>query len=195
MKAYVVHVGQALAPFRKPASQLRFKEGTLSARLEGQLRKAGLEVVHSDGKPAPRSISISDDVVLSDSFLRRLIAAIPDPRRSYQVEVESGRFTLLASRGAPRLWKKLPIHYHGDDGGPPEPLRLQPEPVFEVDQGLPPRMHMLTDIRVFFFDIWAIRLEYWFDLQTASSLYCRELVAKLIGPFHGRVPAGILARV
>ncbi len=195
MKAYLVAHRQPLPPFRKPVAELRFKEGSLRQRLETQLRAAGLEVVPVDAVPAdvaPRSVVVSDDVVLSRNLLRRFLAAIPDRRRSYQAEIESGRFTLLASRSAPARWLPLPLRYRGDDDQAPEPLQLQPRPVFEFEEGLPARMHLLTDLCVYFFDIWALPIAHWFDLQTASSLYCRELVTRLISPFHGRVPAPIL---
>lgn len=201
MKAYLVHNRQPLTPFRKPASQIRFKDGTLAERLARQLREVRLEVVELDTLDAsriePRSVVVSDDVVLSDSFLKRFLAAIPDRSSSYQVEIEQGRFPLLSSSGAPPRWKQLPLYYYGDTPprGEPRLLQLQPVPVFEFVEGLPARMQALTDICVYFFDIWGVHLAYWFDLQTASSLYCRELVAKLIGPFHGRVPAAILSRV
>jgi acetyltransferase-like isoleucine patch superfamily enzyme len=195
MKAYLVASRQPLPPFRKPASEIRFKEGTLRERLEGQLRAAGLDVVAIDEAPSPvppRSLVVSDNLVLSRKLLARFLAAIPDRSRSYQAEIESGRFTMLASQSAPPQWKPLPLTYVGDGDQTPEPLRLQPKPVFEVQEGLPPRMHLLTDICVYFFDIWAVPITYWFDLQTASSLYCRDLVTRIISPFHGRVPAPIL---
>ncbi len=197
MKAYVVANRKELAPFRKPASQLRLQEGTLGERLVAQLAKAGLEIVHVDTLDAiavaPRSIIVSDDVVLSKKLLARFLAAIPDPARSYQAEIESGRFTMLASRGTPASWTRLPLTYRGDTDAAAEPLRLEPKAVFELAEGLPARMHLLTDIRVYFFDIWAVPIAYWFDLHTATSLYARELVANLIGHFHGRVPKRILS--
>lgn len=196
MKAFLSRELQHLAPYRKAASQLRFKDGTFSERLEGQLRRAGLDIREADdpARIEPRSLVLSDNLVLSDSFLKRLLAAIPDPSRSYQVEIESGRFPMLASKSAPPLWKKLPIRYQGDGALELEPLRLQPRPVFELEQGLPRRMQQLTDITVFFFDIFGVAIDHWFDLLSASSLCCREFVAKLIGPFHGCVPAPILSR-
>lgn len=200
MKAYLVRNRQPLAPFRKPASQQRFKDGTLAERLAGQLRKVHLDVVEVDqidpNQIEPRSLVVSDDVMLSDSLLKRLLATLPDRSGNYQVEIEQGRFPLLASKSAPPRWKKLPLYYYGDaPRSEPQALQLQPMPVFEFIEGLPARMQALTDICVYFFDIWGIHLEYWFDLQTASSLYCRELVAKLIRPFHGRVPDAILSRI
>lgn len=198
MKAYVVRNRGPLLPFRKPASQVRFKDGTLAERLHRQLRGAGLEVVEVDeiDQIEPRSLVVSDDVVLSDSFIKHLLGAIPDRSRSYQVEIDVGHFPLLCSKSAAAQWKTLPIRYHGD-GKPLSSLgslRLQPKVVFEVVEGVPARMQALTDICVYFFDFWAIHLAYWFDLQTASSLYCRELVAKLITPFRGRVPDRILSK-
>lgn len=195
MKAYLVANRRPLPPFQKPASEVRLKEGTLRERLEGQLRAAKLEIVPVDAVPddvAPRSLVVHDDVVLSRTLLDRFLAAIPDRSRSYQAEVESGRFTLLASKSAPALWRPVPLTYRGDHDGAPEPLRLQPQPVFEFQEGLPARMHLLTDICVYFFDLWAVQIHYWFDLQAATSLYCRELVSRLIGRFRRFVPAPIL---
>lgn len=198
MKAYLVRQNAHLPPFRKPASQVKFQRGTFRQRLEAQLVAAGLEVVPVDeldpGRVPARSLVLSDHLVLSDSFLRRLLAEVPDRSQSYEVEIETGRFPMLSSRSARPRWKTLPVRYHGENTGTFHPLKLQPRPVFEVVEGLPARMQALTDISVSFFDIFAVALDYWFDLQAASSLCCRELVAKLIGPFEGRVPAAILAR-
>jgi len=195
VKAYVVANPTALPPFGKPVSAFRFKEGTLGERLESQLRAAGLEVVRVDraDQATPRSIVVTDDVVLSKHFLSRFLAAIADPARSYQAEIECGRFTLLASASAPEIWRALPLTYRGDTAATPAPVRLQPTAVFEFTEGLPARMHLMTDIKVYFFDIWAVPIAYWFDLQTASSLYTRELVADLIGKFRGKVPGRILS--
>src|SRR5688572_5986309 len=135
MKAYVVANRRPLPPFQKPASQVRFKEGTLRERLEAQLRDAGCEVEAVDAAPSPvpaRSIVVSDEVVLSEKMLRRFLAALPDKAKSYQLEIESNRFTMLASQSAPELWKPVPLTYHGDDGAAaPEPLRIQPKSVFD----------------------------------------------------------------
>ncbi len=197
MKAYLVAATKALPPFQKPVSKVRFKEGTLRERLEAQLKAAGCEVVAVDAAPTPvpaRSIVVSDDVVLSEKLLPRFLAALPDKARSYQLEIESARFTMLASQSSPEQWKPVPLAYHGDGAAPPEPLRIKPKSVFDVVEGLPPRMHLLTDIAVYFFDVWAVHVNYWFDLQTATSLYSRELVTRMIGPFRGRVPNAILDR-
>lgn len=195
MKAYIVRNPAPLSPFRKPASQLRFKEGTLAERLHGQLSRAGLDVTVVDqaDKIEPRSLVVSDNVVLSETFIKRFLRAIPDRSRSYQVEIDVARFALLNSKSAEPQWKTLAIRYHGDSELV-TPLKLQPKVVFEVIEGVPARMAALTDICLFFFDFWAIEISYWFDLQTASSLYCRELVAKLLTPFRGRVPDKILSK-
>lgn len=196
MKAYIVRKDQPLSPFRKPASQVRFKEGTLGERLRHQLRRAGLDVVEVDRAPdlvEPRSLVISDNVVLSDSFIKHLLRALPDRSRGYDFEIEVGRYPLLSSKSAAPQWKTLPIRYHGD-GNAFTSLKLKSRIVFEVLEGMPARMQALTDICLHFFEFWAIEVAYWFDLQTASSLYCRELVSKLLSPVRGRVPDAILAK-
>lgn len=195
MKAFVVANPRPLPPFQKPASQVRFKDGTLRERLEAQLRAAKCEVVAVDAPPSPvpaRSIVVSDDVVLSQKLLKRFLAAIPDRSKSYQLEIESGRFRMIAVRSEPASWKLLPLTYHGDGDATPEPLRMQPKVVLEVTEGLPARVQHITDICVYAFDIWAVTVAYWFDLTTATSLYCREYAAGTIMPFRGRVPDRIV---
>ena len=199
MNAYVVRERAPLAPFRKPASQVRFKSGTIAERLDGQLRAAGFDVVHldapDDAQIRPGSVVVTDDLVVSDRFFARVLGAIPDRARNYRCEIESGRFTLLASKTAPRVYKQLPVRYYGGAASAELlPLRLDPVPVLEVVEGVPARMQALTDICVCFFDIYALKLDYWFDLQTASSLYCREFVVGLLRPFHTRIPKPILSR-
>jgi acetyltransferase-like isoleucine patch superfamily enzyme len=196
VKAYLLANPAPLPPFGKPAAQLRFKDGTLRERLIGQLRAARLEIVPvaALAEVAPRSIIVTDDVVASDTMIGRFLAAIPDPSRSYHLELDTARFTLLASQQAAPQWRAIPLRYRGDTDAPSEPLRLQPVPVFEVLEGLPARMHLLTDIRIYFFDIWAVPIAYWFELETATSLYCREYVARLIGGLRRWVPRPILDR-
>ena len=200
MNAYVVRERAPLPPFRKPASQVRLNTGTIASRLDAQLRAAGLRVIHlderSEGDPIePHSLVVTDDLVVSDRFLERMLAAIPDRSKNYQCEIESGRFAMLASKTAPRVYKKLPVRYRGTDPSAEFlPLRLDPVPVLEVMEGIPARMQALTDICVCFFDMYAVELDYWFDLKTASSLYCREFVAGLLRPFRARVPEPILSR-
>ena len=50
------------------------------------------------------------------------------------------------------------------------------------------------DMRGYVLDYYGIQLEYWFDLLTASSLYCREYVAELLQRFHV-LPQRLMARV
>lgn len=195
MKAYVVANRRALPPFQKPASEVRFKEGNLRERLDAQLRKAGCEVIAVDAAPSPvppQSLVVSDNVVLSQKLVKRFLAAIPDRSKSYQLEIESGRFRMVASRSEPEHWKLVPLTYHGDDDATPEPLRMQPNVILEVTEGLPARVQHFTDICVYLFDIWAVAIDYWFDLLTATTLYCREYAAGKIMPFRGRLPDRIV---
>jgi acetyltransferase-like isoleucine patch superfamily enzyme len=199
MKAYLVHNRTAVPPFAKPASKLRFRGCTVESRLRTQLRDAGFEVVERDTlEPTafePDSIAVQDDVVLSSGFLRRFVSSLPNRRSNYQCEVDTKRFALLSSRSAPSAFRKLPVFYCGSPNAKMETLRMEPSPVHEVEQGLPPRLHLVTDLCVHFLDFYAIQLEYWFDLLTAASLYCREYVSDLLGPFKAVLPAWLMSRV
>ncbi|HVJ90416.1 MAG TPA: hypothetical protein VM580_11490 [Labilithrix sp.] len=200
MKAYLVHNPSPLIPFQKPASRLRLHGCTVESRLRKQLTEVGCDVVDVDtfdrAAVLPGSLVVGDDVLLSNTLLRQFLRQLPDRRRSYQCEIDSSRFTLLAEASAPPAFQKLPLHYVGDDrNADAAPLRMTPTPIYEVKQGLPARMDKITDIRIYFFDFFGIHLKYWFDLQAASSLYCREYVSTLVGPLSATLPRTLLDRV
>lgn len=201
MKAYLVKNRTSLPPFQKAASQVRFRGATVEGHLRTQLRANGLDVIEADALDVlavdPDSIALQDDLVLSSEFLRRFLAAIPNRRRSYQCEVDASRFTLLSSRSSSPSFRRLPLYYFGaaDTKAKLEPLRMTPASILEHAQGLPPRIHRVTDLCVYFLDFYAVQLEYWFDIQTATSLYCREYVANLLRPFRAVLPPWLLQRI
>ena len=69
-----------------------------------------------------------------------------------------------------------------------------PSPIHEVVDGLPPRVDQMHGHAGYVLDYYGIQLEYWFDLLTASSLYCREYVAELLQRFHV-LPQRLMTRV
>ena len=202
MKAYLIRNPAALPPFQKPASRVRLHDATVGSRLRAQLVEIGCEVVDVDALDrasiAPGSLAVQDDLVVSSRLLRTFVSAIPDRRRSYQCEIDTTRFTFtsLSEADAPPVFRALPLYYVGDDcEAQAEPLRMIPSSIHEVAQGLPPRVDQITDMRAYVLDYYGIQLEYWFDLLTASSLYCREYVADLLRPFHGVLPQRLMTRV
>lgn len=203
MKAFLVRNRAAFPPFQKPASQLRFKEGTVESRLKAQLRQNGFEVVETDAvDPSalePGSIVVQDDLVLSSEMIRRFFASVPDRLRNYQCEIDAARFPLFSAKDAAPSFRELPLYYYGDPRDSSSrgiaPLRMTPPCVHEVAQGLPVRMHMLTEMRAYFLDFYGLQLEHWFDLQTASSLYCRELVVSILRPVSAILPASLVTRI
>lgn len=201
MKAYLVKSPSLLPPFEKPPSQIRFLDCTVESRLRAQLRDDGFEVVDAPSLEMARrdsdSIALTDDLVVSDGFFRRFVAELPSRRRNYQCEIETGRFTLFSSKDAPPSFRKLPVYYYGDGAAEAKLERhpMTPGCVLEVAQGLPARMHALTEMRLYFLDLYGVQLEYWFDLQTATSLYCREYVAKLLRPVAAVLPPWLITRL
>jgi acetyltransferase-like isoleucine patch superfamily enzyme len=201
MKAYLVKNRTPLPPFQKAASQVRFRGVTVASRLRAQLEAHGLDVIERDALDMvaiePDSIAVQDDVVLSSGFLRRLFSAIPNRRRNYQCAIDGSRFTLFSSKSAPASLRKLPLYYFGatDPKAKLEALEMTPPSILAFEQGLPPRIHRMTDLCVYFLDYYAVQLEYWFDIQTASSLYCREFVANLLRPFCAMLPAALVSRI
>ncbi len=184
MKAYLIRNAAALPPFHKPASWVRLHDSTVGSRLRAQLAEIGCEVVDVDALDrasiAPGSLAVQDDLVVSSRLLRTFVSAIPDRRRSYQCEIDTTRFTFtcLSEVDAPTAYRTLPLHYVGDDrNAQAEPLRMIPRSVHELAQELPARVDQITDMRAYVIDYYGIQLEHWFDLLTASSLYCREYVA------------------
>jgi NDP-sugar pyrophosphorylase family protein len=56
-------------------------------------------------------------------------------------------------------------------------------------------MHTMTDLRVYLLDDFAVRIEHWFDLLTASGLYCREFGANILRPAAAILPASLVTRL
>ena len=201
MKAYLIRNAAAVPPFRKPASRVRLHDTTVGSRLRAQLSEIGCEVVDVDvldrASIAPGSLAVQDDVMVSSRLLRTFVAAIVDRRRSYRCEIDTTHFTFtsLSDFGELPEFRPLPLYYFGDDcEAQAEPLRMIPSPIHEVVDGLPPRVDQMLDMRGYVLDYYGIQLEYWFDLLTASSLYCREYVAELLQRFHV-LPQRLMTRV
>jgi carbonic anhydrase/acetyltransferase-like protein (isoleucine patch superfamily) len=202
MKAYLIRNAATLPPFDKPASCVRLHDSTVGSRLRNQLAEMGCEVVDVDAvhraSIAPGSLTVQDNLVVSSRLLRLFVSTIPDRRRSYQCEIDTTRFTFtcLSQVDATTAYRALPLHYVGDDhDAPAEPLRMSPGSLHEFAQELPARVDQITDMRAYVVDYYGIELEHWFDLLTASSLYCREYVAELLRPFHRVLPGWLVARV
>lgn len=202
MKAYVLKQTAALTPFKKPVSAVQFRGCSIGSRLAQQLRDSGLDVVPVDEvdprKMDGNSLVIQDDMFLSDGFIQRFLQAIPDKSKSYQCEVDTSCYPLLASLNPDPLWSSLPVFYYGSDvltaQGNENVLRLTPNTVHTVVQGLPARMNEVTDMRLYFQDFYSIQVKYWFDLQAASSLYCREFISTRVGMAKQYLPAKLVDR-
>jgi carbonic anhydrase/acetyltransferase-like protein (isoleucine patch superfamily) len=202
MKTYFVRNTAALPPFQKPASRVRLHNATVGSRLRAQLVEIGCEVVEVDALDrssiAPGSLVVQDDLVVSSRLLRTFISAIPDRRCSYQCEIDTTRFTFtwVSEVDGVSAYRTLPLYYVGDDDdAQAEPLRMTPCTLYELAQELPTRVDQITDMRAYVVDYYGIQLEHWFDLLTASSLYCREYVAELLRPFHRILPHWLMTHV
>jgi acetyltransferase-like isoleucine patch superfamily enzyme len=202
MKTYFIRNTAALPPFQKPASRVRLHNATVGSRLRAQLVKIGCEVVEVDALDrssiAPGSLVVQDDLVVSSRLLRTFISAIPDRRCSYQCEIDTTRFTFtwVSEVDGVSAYRTLPLYYVGDDDdAQAEPLRMTPCTLYELAQELPTRVDQITDMRAYVIDYYGIQLEHWFDLLTASSLYCREYVAELLRPFHRILPHWLMTHV
>jgi acetyltransferase-like isoleucine patch superfamily enzyme len=202
MKTYFVRNTAALPPFQKPASRVRLHNATVGSRLRAQLVEIGCEVVEVDALDrssiAPGSLVVQDDLVVSSRLLRTFISAIPDRRCSYQCEIDTTRFTFtwVSEVDGVSAYRTLPLYYVGDDDdAQAEPLRMTPCTLYELAQELPMRVDQITDMRAYVVDYYGIQLEHWFDLLTASSLYCREYVAELLRPFHRILPHWLMTHV
>ena len=181
MKTYFIRNTAALPPFQKPASRVRLHNATVGSRLRAQLVEIGCEVVEVDALDrssiAPGSLVVQDDLVVSSRLLRTFISAIPDRRCSYQCEIDTTRFTFtwVSELDGVSAYRTLPLYYVGDDDdAQAEPLRMTPCTLYELAQELPTRVDQITDMRAYVVDYYGIQLEHWFDLLTASSLYCRD---------------------
>lgn len=199
MKAYLLRNSAALPPFQKPASQLRLHNSTVGSRLRAQLAEIGCEVVDvNDLDPtsiAPGSLLAQDDLIVSLRLLRAFVSAIPDRRRSYRCEIDASRFTPSTQcvTGEP-AFRALPLRYVGEDcEAADEPLRMIPATLHQTANELPVRIDQLTDMRIHIVDYYGIHVEHWFDLLTATSLYCREYIADRLHAFRF-VPRRLVSR-
>lgn len=202
MKAYLIRNAADLPPFQKPASCVRLHDSTVGSRLRAQLAEIGCEVVDVDAVDrasiAPGSLLVQDDLVVSSRLLRTFVSAIPDRWHNYQCEIDTTHFTFtcVSEVDVPTAYRALPLYYIGDHGdAQAEPLRMIPRAVHELANELPPRVDQITDMRAYVIDYYGIQVEHWFDLLTASSLYCREYVADLLRPFHRVLPQWLMTRV
>ena len=188
MKAYVVHNASPLTPFKKSASELSFRHCTVASRLKVQLAENSLKVVSVDAlditSVKPRSIVVQDDMFVSDSFLALFLKAIPDKRKNYQCMVETSHFSGASSVSPESAIKKMPLFYYGEPSTSEilTDLMMTPEILFTVAEGMPPSMHIFKEMRIHMLEFYALQIKYWFDLQTASTLYCRDFVTKMIRP-------------
>ena len=200
MKAYFIHNAAALPPFRKPASRVRLHDTTVGSRLRAQLSEIGCEVVDVDvldrSSIAPGSLAVQDNLMVSSRLLRTFVSAIADGRRSYRCEIDTTHFTFtsLSDFGALRTFARCPSTTSATTAKRKPTASNDPSPLHEVVDGLPPRVDQMLDMRGYVLDFCGIQLEYWFDLLTASSLYCREYVAELLQRFHV-LPQRLTARV
>lgn len=202
MKAYLVRHTAVLPPFEKPASRVRLHGTTVGSRLRDQLCEIGCDVVDIDAPdPAaivPGSLVVHDNLVASSRLLRMFVSAIPDRTRSYQCEIDTARFTFtsVSEMEAPSVYRALPLYFIGHDGdAAAEPLRMVPGTLLELAQELPARVDQIADMRAYVVDYYGVAVEHWFDLLTASGLYCREYVAELLRPFNRFLPHWLLTRV
>lgn len=206
MKAYLYRNETLLYPFRKTAAQIRLKDCTLRSRLIHQIKRSGLDLVECDefaiGQVAAGSLVLRDDLLLSDNFLSAFVASIPNRKRNYQCRIDMARFPMFSTRNPPANYRQLPMFYCGDANDKidisdwkGEHVDVQPIALYELAEGIPSRMHNVQELRVYFVDKFAIALEYWFDLQTGSSLYSREFVAKMIAPAAKLLPAAAMNKV
>lgn len=204
MKAYLLSNSSPLLPFRKSASQVRFNRCTVRSRLQEQLKRAGFDIIDVESLDFSTfetgSIVVSENMFISDNFLPRFLAAIPDRTKNYQCEVETSRYPLLVSSNSVETYRKLPLYYCGerlsgsDDITTLSSLKMAAPIIYQVSNGLPKRLYNLSDLRANFLEWFAIWIEYWFDVNTASSLYCREYAASQIMLAKPIVPAWLLER-
>lgn len=202
MKAYLIENDRPLVPYSRPVSSVSYKGFTVRERLIKQLKRAGYKVIAvakgDDFSIEEKSLVLSDDILLSDNFLGNLLSSIPGKRGNYQVQMDVSRYPMLTPKSKPSLYKTIPVYYFGSNSSWSqaefEPLAITPKIVFETSDGLPARMNELTDLRLCFTNIFAIHIDQWFDLQTATGLYCSELVSKMATQSSRLMPAPVVKK-
>lgn len=206
MKAYLVRDEALLYPFRKAAAQIRLKGGTVRSRLIEQIKRSGFDLVECDtldlATLAPGSLVLSDSLLLSDNFLSGFVSALPDRKRNFQGYMDMGRLPMFSQKNPPVKTRALPLYFYGETrgiSGKPgrgcDRLEIIPSPLYSISQGIPARMHNVDELRIYILDRYAVPLEYWFDIQTAISLYSREFVSKMLMPAAKFLPSAAVSKV
>jgi acetyltransferase-like isoleucine patch superfamily enzyme len=188
MKAYIVEVAEPLIPFGRPASALEFGHETLRQRLERQFGSVTGDLVEvAPGETlrvTPGSIVVYDNILVSDSFFSDFLAQIPDKAKAYQCHVDISKSPLLVEAAAPQNWQPIQVFYTGSQtqfqANDAEPLQVEWPSILTLDRGVPEQMHQQHNLRAYFRTAYAQQIDYWFDLQTASGLYVREHVSKIV---------------
>jgi carbonic anhydrase/acetyltransferase-like protein (isoleucine patch superfamily) len=186
MKAYLVKESKPLFPFEKPASEMLLGSLSIRQQLIHQLEGAGLQVELLDffdveafkkntHSPViePTSIVLFDNLVLSSNFIEYFLTSIPLVHNNYQCVIDTQCFALFNTNHAASL-RQLPLYYFGKTAGEIDTIEISPPVVRKVKHGLPMRMAKVDDVSIYFLGVYALDIIYWFDLLTASSLFCRK---------------------
>jgi len=191
MKAYLVKEQRSLLPFEKPASEMLLGLSSVRQQLIDQLENSGLQVVMLDFfdidffkkniniEIEPFSMVLFDNLVLSSAFIEHFLALIPNINNNYQCCIDVRHFALFNTAHVSSM-RPLPLYYFGKTPGELDVIQVSPPIVRKIKHGLPVRMAKLDDVSIYFLDIYAIDIIYWFDLLTASSLFCRKQTTALM---------------
>lgn len=182
MKAYLVKDHTKLAPFSKTAGEMRFGSSTVRSRLESQLN--GFQIISVDhfdfDNFEPSSIALQDSLLISDNLLSELLNSLPDKNNRYQCRIEASRFPVFITPPLENKWLTLPLYYCGAADSEQRTISLSPASKREITQGMPKRMHTLSGMRISLPGFYGLPIRYWFDWLTASSLWCRDHMLRLI---------------
>ena len=192
MKAYLVKEQRHLQPFEKTASEMLLGASSIRQQLLDQLACAGLDVVMLDffdieavkkNMHTPTiesgSIVLFDNLVISLGFIEYFLIKVPNINNSYQCMIDTQYFALFNTHHASCM-RPLPLYYFGKTTSSLEFVEISPSVVRKIKHGLPVRMAQLEDVSIYFLEMYALDIIYWFDLLTASSLFCRKQTTALM---------------
>jgi len=182
MKVLLRKVKKEVEPFHRNVSDLEVAGESLRVRLVRQLKEleASFEEIDEgiEISKGEKYLEITQNVVLSDLFLKKLLRHANESKGNTQYGLRSSS-TLILTSDLKRHEAPLAIRYFSDSKEKNfEWYYFDVQHDFEISVGVPALVYGEANLKLRFFESYAGVIEHWNDLHHMNSLIARELCAK-----------------